>query len=78
MPTYGKLSGTLRQRVMGVALSLLWLTLCDRHAGARGQRPHQHRPARRCRDRVVGPASGRDQIPARQCGLRDDGAQVRR
>ena len=26
---------------MGVALSLLWLTLCDRHPGARGQRPHQ-------------------------------------
>ena len=63
---------------MGVAFSLLRLTLGDRHADARGQRRHQQGPARRCRDRVVGPAPGRDQIPARQCGLRNGGAQVRR
>ena len=63
---------------MGVALGLLWLTLCKRHSGARGQRPHQHGPALRHRDPVVGPAPGRDQIAARHRGMRDDGAQVRR
>jgi hypothetical protein len=63
---------------MGVALSLLWLTLCYRDAGAYGQRPHQHGPALRHRNRVVGPASGRNRIPARQRCVHDDGAQVRR
>ena len=62
---------------MGVAFSLLGLTLRDRHPRTRVQRQH-HDPARRYRDRVVGPAPSGDQIPARQCGLRNDGAQVRR
>ena len=66
--------GGTRERVVGVAFGLVRLTLRDRHAGTRGQRPHQ-RPAGRCRDGFVGPAPGRDQIPARQCGLRNDGAQ---
>ena len=69
--------GGARQRVVGVAFGLLGLTLCDRHPCARGQRPH-HDPSRRCRDRLVGPAPSGDQIPARQRGLRNDGAQVRR
>ena len=55
---------------MGVTLSLVWLTLCDRHTGARHQRVRQER-ACQCRFRygVVGPAAGRDQIPARKRGL---------
>jgi hypothetical protein len=50
---------------MGVTLSLVWLTLRDRHPGARGQRPHQPRPGRH-RGGVIDPAPGRDQIPARR------------
>ena len=78
MPSYAHNFGSTRQRVVGVALGLLWLTLRDRHAGARGQRPCYRVPARRGRDRLVGPAPGRDQISVRQCGLRVDGAQMRR
>ncbi len=70
--------GGTRERVVGVALSLVWLTLCDRHAGARRQRVRPER-ARRCRYGVVGPAAGRDQIPARERGLRtEDSLQHRR
>ena len=70
--------GGTRERVVGVALSLVWLTLCDRHAGARRQRVRQER-ARHCRYGVVGPAAGRDQIPARKRGLRtEDSLQPRR
>ena len=61
--------GGTRERVVGVALGLFWLTLRDRHPGARRQRVRQER-AGRCRHGVVGPAAGRDQIPARQRGLR--------
>ena len=71
-----KLGGTC-ERVVGVAFGLLRLTLRDRHPGARGQRHHQE-PAGRCRDGVVGPAAGRDQIPARQRGLRIDRRACRR
>ena len=39
--------GGTRERVVGVALSLLRLTLCDRHAGARGQRPDSEAARRR-------------------------------
>ena len=56
------------ERVMGVAFGLFRLALRDRHAGARRQRQRQV-PAGRCRDGVVGPASGSGQIPARQRGL---------
>ena len=68
-----------RERVVGVALSLLRLTLRDRHPRTRGQRHHQP-PAGRCLqglNGLVGHASGRDQIPARQCGLRIEGARRR-
>ena len=57
-----------RERVMGVALGLIRLTLRDYDAGARRQRHHQV-PARCRRGGVIRPAAGRDQIPARQCGL---------
>ena len=77
MPRYASMPAAHRERVVGVAFGLLRLTLRDRHAGARGQRPHQP-PAGRRRDGVVGPAAGRDQIPARQRGLRTAGAQHRR
>ena len=59
-----------RERVVGVAFGLFGLTLRDRDAGARRQRQRQV-PAARRRDGVVGPASGRDQIPARQRDLGD-------
>ncbi len=77
MNRYASTSAALGERVVGVAFGLVWLTLCDRHAGARGQRVRQER-ARRCRHRVVGPAAGRDQIPARQRGLRFEDAPRRR
>ena len=39
--------GGKRERVVGVALGLFRLTLCDRHPGARGQRPRPVNPAGR-------------------------------
>ena len=60
--------GGTGERVMGVTLGLLWLTLCGRHPGARRQRVRQER-AGRCRHGVFGPAAGRDQMPARQRGM---------
>ena len=56
------------ERVVGVAFGLVRLTLRDRHPGARRQR-HRQVTAGCRRDGVVGPAAGRDQIPARQRGL---------
>ena len=37
MPNVGEAFGQTRQSLMDVALSLLWLTLRHRHAGARHQ-----------------------------------------
>ena len=68
--------GGTGERVMGVALGLLRLTRRDHHAGAHGQRLHQ-RPARRRRDRLVGPPAGRDQIPIRQGGVGTEDALQR-
>ena len=63
---------------MGVTLSLVWLTLRDRYAGACRQRVRQERD-RHCRYGVVGPAAGSDQITARKRGLRtEDSLQHRR
>ena len=70
--------GGARERVVGVAFGLFRLTLRDRHAGARGQRSDSQPPAGRRRDGLVGPAAGRDQIPARQRGLRIQNAPHRR
>jgi len=61
-------AGGDRERVMSVAFGMLRLTLRDRRAGPPAQRQHQP-PAGRRRDRVVGPAAGPDQIPARQRDL---------
>ena len=69
--------GGARERVVGVALGLVWLTRRDRHAGARRQR-HDQKSAGCCRDGLVGPAAGREQIPARQRGLRTIRATHRR
>ena len=66
-----------RERVVGVAFGLLWLTLCGRDPGTDGQR-RRHDSALGCRDGFVGPAPSRGQIPARQRGLCNGGAQVRR
>ena len=77
MRRYASTAGGARERVVGVAFGLVWLTLRDRHAGARRQRRRQE-PAGRRRDRLVGPAAGRDQIPARQRGLRTEDALHRR
>jgi hypothetical protein len=69
--------GGTRERVVGVAFGLIRLSLRDRHAGARDQRPHQE-PAGRHRDGVIGPAASRGEIPAGQCGLRTERALHRR
>ena len=44
MPRYASMLGGERERVVGVALGLLRLTLRDRHAGARRQRQHRYQP----------------------------------
>ena len=56
-------SGT-RERVVGVAFSLIWLTRRDRHPGVHGQRHRQVHPYR-CRHGVAGAAASGGEIPAR-------------
>ena len=67
-------AGGVRERLVGVAFGQPWLTLGDLDAGPRGQRHHVP-PARGRGDGVIGPAMGREQLPARKRGLRTEGAQ---